>query len=257
MGVLNVTPDSFHAHHETPDLVRDRVRQMVQEGADIIDVGACSTRPGAVPVDEEEEMRRLRWSLPIVRQEAPRAIVSVDTFRASVAKMCVEEAGAQMVNDIGGGERDDRMFGTVAALGVPYVLTHSTPIEATSDDKAMAHLLRDLGRRLDALHEQGVCDVILDPGFGFSKTREQDFAILRNLEALHELEQPLLVGVSRKRMVCETLSVTPEEALNGTTVLHTICLQKGAHILRVHDVRQAKECIKIIQRSSCEKTCSI
>lgn len=245
MGILNVTPDSFFIHHEGEAAIAERTRQMLAEGAAILDIGACSTRPGSTPVDEAGEMERLRQSLTIVRREAPDAILSADTFRASVAKMCVEEFGVQIVNDVYMGERDPKMFRTVAELRVPYILTHCTPIEATDDAAYMAEFLRQMGRKVEELHELGVCDVILDPGFGFGKTLEQNYILMRNLEVLHQLELPLLIGISHKSMIYKLLGGTPDEALNGSTVLHTVSLQKGAHILRAHDVREAMECIKI------------
>ena len=245
MGILNATPDSFYQHDEGAEAIRQRTRKMLSQGATIVDVGACSTRPGYTAPDEKEEMRRLREALSIVREEAPKAIVSVDTFRANVAKMCVEEFGVQIVNDISEGELDKDMFKTVAELGVPYVLTHNKAIHDTDDAAFMAALLRDLGSKVEQLHEFGVCDIILDPGFGFGKTLEQNYILMRNLEVLHELHLPLLVGVSHKSMIFKLLGTTPDEALNGTTVLHTVALQKGAHILRVHEVKEAIECIKI------------
>lgn len=245
MGILNVTPDSFYIHHEGERAIAARTRQMLEEGAAILDIGACSTRPGSTPADEAEEMGRLREALGIVCREAPKAILSVDTFRASVAKMCVEEYGVQIVNDVYGGENDKNMFRTVAALGVPYVLTHSTPIDTDEDAPYMATFLRQTGRKVEELHELGVCDVILDPGFGFGKTLAQNYILMRNLEALHELELPLLIGVSHKSMIYRLLGTSAGEALNGSTVLHTVSLEKGAHILRVHDVREAQECISI------------
>ena len=245
MGILNATPDSFYQHDEGAEAIRLRTRQMLQEGATIVDVGACSTRPGYTAPDEKEEMRRLREALAIVREEAPKAIVSVDTFRANVARMCVEEFGVQIVNDISEGELDKEMFRTVAELGVPYVLTHNSPLPIKGEMEGVSHFLRDMGTKVEMLHEMGVCDIILDPGFGFNKTLEQNYILMRNLEVLHELHLPLLVGVSHKSMIFKLLGTTPDEAMNGTTVLHTIALQKGAHILRVHEVKDAMECIKI------------
>jgi len=247
MGILNATPDSFYVHHEGVEAIR--IRQILSEGAAILDVGACSTRPGVMPVDEAEEMRRLRLALKTVRQEAPRAVVSVDTFRANVAKMCVEEYGVQMVNDISGGNFDNKMFQTIAELGVPYVLTDnplsSAPRERTS---FLSDLLRDLGNKVEQLHEMGVCDIIIDPGFGFGKTLEQNYELMQNLEVMHELHLPLLVGISHKSMIYKLLGTTPELAMNGTTVLHTVALQKGAHILRAHEVKEAVECIQIVNQ---------
>lgn len=247
MGILNATPDSFYQHHEGGEAIRLRTRQMLTEGAAFLDIGACSTRPGYTPPDEKEEMRRLREAFSVVRKEAPDAIVSVDTFRANVAKMCVEEFGVQIVNDICSGSLDCEMFSTVAKLGVPYVLTHNAAIDETDDARFMAQFLQDMGSKVEALHDLGVCDVILDPGFGFGKTLEQNYALMRNLEVLHELGLPLLVGVSHKSMIYKLLGTTPDEALNGSTVLHTVALQKGAHILRAHEVKEAKECIKIVR----------
>lgn len=250
MGILNATPDSFYQHHEGAEVIRLRTRQMLSEGAAIVDVGACSTRPGYTPPDEKEEMRRLREALTIVRNEAPKAIVSVDTFRAEVVKMCVEEFGVQIVNDISGGDLDAGMFRTVAELGVPYILTHNATINETDDAAFMAQLLRDMGSKVETLHELGVCDIILDPGFGFGKTLDQNYTLMRNLKVLHELHLPMLVGISHKSMIYKLLGTTPDEALNGSTVLHTIALQKGAHILRVHEVREAIECIKIVHKAT-------
>lgn len=251
MGILNATPDSFYVHHEGDDAIRLRTREILAEGATIVDVGACSTRPGYTAPDMEEEMRRLREALTIVRQEAPKAIVSVDTFRAPVAKMCVEEFGVQMVNDISFGELDSEMFKTVAELGVPYVLTHNrtmTTDGSETDSIFMAQFMRDMGRKVEELHEIGVCDIILDPGFGFGKTLEQNYILMRNLEVLHEFELPLLIGISHKSMLFKLLGTTPQETLNGSTVLHTIALMKGANILRAHEVKEAMECIKIYSK---------
>lgn len=247
MGILNATPDSFYQHHEGAEAIRLRTRQMLAEGAAILDVGACSTRPGFTPPDEQEEMRRLREALAVVREEAPEAVVSVDTFRASVAKMCVEEFGVQMVNDISGGESDKEMFRMVAELHVPYVLTHNKALAIEGKQEVVSEVLRELGRKVEALHELGVCDIIIDPGFGFGKTLEENYILMQNLEVLHELYLPLLVGVSHKSMIYKLLGTTPGEALNGTTALHTVALMKGAHILRAHEVREAMECIKICQ----------
>lgn len=250
MGILNATPDSFYKHEEGAEALAHHALQMLEEGASILDVGACSTRPGFTPPEEEEEMRRLKEALSTLRKVAPKAILSVDTFRASVAKMCVEGFGVQMVNDISGGELDKEMFKTVAELGVPYILTHNANLDETEDAPFMAALLREMGGKVEALHELGVCDIILDPGFGFGKTLEQNYILMRNLEVLHELNLPLLVGVSHKSMIYKLLNVTPDEALNGTTALQTVALEKGAHILRAHEVREAVECVKIINKLS-------
>ena len=248
MGILNATPDSFFQHHEGTEAIALRTRQLIEEGATILDIGACSTRPGSISIDEKEEMLRLRQALHIVRQEAPNAIVSIDTFRANIAKMCVEEYGVQMVNDISGGEFDKKMFKTVAELGVPYVLTHNVTINDTDNTQFMAVFLRNIGSKVEELHELGLCDVIVDPGFGFNKTLEQNYVLIQNLEILHEFKLPLLVGLSRKSMIYKLLDTNPEGALNGSTVLHTIALTKGAHILRAHDVKEAIQCIKIVNK---------
>ena len=250
MGILNATPDSFYKHEEGAEALAHHALQMLEEGASILDVGACSTRPGFTPPDEKEEMRRLKEALSALRKVAPKAILSVDTFRASVAKMCVEGFGVQIVNDISGGELDKEMFKTVAELGVPYILTHNANLDETEDAPFMAALLREMGGKVETLHELGVCDIILDPGFGFGKTLEQNYILMRNLEVLHELNLPLLVGVSHKSMIYKLLNVTPDEALNGTTALQTVALEKGAHILRAHEVREAVECVKIINKLS-------
>ena len=248
MGILNATPDSFYQHHEGTEAIALRTRQLIEEGATILDIGACSTRPGSMSIDEKEEMLRLRQALHIVRQEAPNAIVSIDTFRANIAKMCVEEYGVQMVNDISGGEFDKKMFKTVAELGVPYVLTHNVTINDTDNTQFMAVFLRNIGSKVEELHELGLCDVIVDPGFGFNKTLEQNYVLMQNLEILHEFKLPLLVGLSRKSMIYKLLDTNPEGALNGSTVLHTIALTKGAQILRAHDVKEAIQCIKIVNK---------
>lgn len=246
MGILNLTPDSFYAgsRMQTEDEVEARVQQILAEGAAIIDVGACSTRPGADFVSEAEEMSRLEWGLRVLRRVAPEAVVSVDTFRASVARRCVEVYGVQIVNDISGGDMDEAMFPMVADLGVPYVLTHN----GASQGDLLADMLQYLGQRVERLHALGVKDILLDPGFGFGKSLEENYLLMRRLSDLSVLELPLLVGVSRKSMIYRLLDITPQEALNGTTVLHTLALMQGASILRVHDVRQAVESIKITQR---------
>ncbi|MBQ7495416.1 MAG: dihydropteroate synthase [Bacteroidaceae bacterium] len=254
MGILNVTSDSFFAASRVSgaEAVVARARQILDEGGTMVDVGACSTRPGSTPVDEDEEWRRLDGALAALRRELPEAIVSVDTFRADVARRCVQEYGVQIINDISGGERDPQMFETVAELGVPYVLTHDgslSPTPSAADEAWLASVARYLAERLQRLYDLGVADVILDPGFGFGKTLEQNYLLLRRLGDFIRLfpSCPFLVGVSRKRMVWQLLGITPDEALNGTTVLHTVALQAGAHLLRVHDVRAAVEAIKTIE----------
>ena len=239
MGIMNITPDSFFAgsRAETDEAIALRLHQMTAEGADIIDVGACSTRPGSEPVSEADEMARLRHALTIVRREQPEAVLSVDTFRPDVARMCVEEFGADIINDVGLVPDRQPMFSMVARLRVPYILMSSAP--------TMRDMLLGFAADVQALRDKGARDIIIDPGFGFGKTLAQNYAIMSRLERLHVLELPLLVGVSRKSMLYRLLDTSPEEVLNGTTVLNTIALQKGAHILRVHDVRQAVEAVKL------------
>lgn len=243
MGILNLTPDSFYAASrvEKEKSVRMRVRQIVDEGGAMIDVGACSTRPGAGSVDAKEEMRRLRNGMKAVREEAPDAVVSVDTFRADVAKMAVEELGADIVNDVSGGQLDERMFDTVTQLGVPYILTD---VQSTN----MKDMMLYFASKVQQLRDLGQKDIILDPGYGFGKTLEENYLLLNQQEMLTIFELPLLVGVSRKSMIYRLLDCTPNEALNGTSVLNTIALTKGTNILRVHDVKAAVEVVSIIQK---------
>ena len=250
MGILNCTPDSFYAgsRKQTEQEIAERAQQILVEGGRIIDVGAYSTRPGHKEVGEEEEMHRLQAALTVIHREVPDAIVSVDTFRPLVARRCVEEWGADIVNDVNptpdaSSERsDDRkkaMFEVVSQLGVPYILMSQQPtIEA---------MLSEWADDVLQLRSMGAKDIILDPGFGFGKSLDENFAVLRQMERLSVLNLPLLVGLSRKRMVWQTLNGSPETALNGTTVLNTIALQHGASILRVHDVREACECVKLLR----------
>ena len=256
MGILNVTPDSFYSgsRKQTETEIAERVEQILAEGGQMIDIGAYSSRPNADDVSTKEEMERLRRGLRILRENAPNAIVSVDTFRADVAKMCVEEYGVQIVNDISGGELDKEMFSTVARLGVPYVLMHmkgtpQTMQEAPHYDDLMKEVLLYFAEKIQQLRDLGQKDIILDPGFGFAKTLEHNYELLSHLEALQIFELPILVGVSRKSMIYKLLGTTAQEALNGTTVLNTICLMKGcANILRVHDVKECVEAVNIYQQ---------
>lgn len=228
MGILNVTPDSFFAgsRKQTEAEIAERANQIVEQGGTMIDVGAMSTRPGYDDVTVEEEMRRLRLALPIIRREQPDAIISVDTFREEVARMAVEEYGADIINDVRGEMTPPR---------VPYIYMSSAP---TSEA-----ILMDFAEKVQRLRDQGHKDIILDPGFGFGKTVEQNYEVLGNMERLQVMQLPILVGVSRKSMIWKKLGITPDEALNGTTALNTIALQKGATILRVHDVKEAVETV--------------
>ena len=237
MGIINLTPDSFYAasRKQAEGEIIARCHQILLEGASIIDVGACSTRPGGGLVSEEEEAERLQRGLRLIRREMPDAILSIDTFRPEVARMCIEEYGADIINDV---EGSDEMFQTVARLRTPYIYMSR---------KATVHdILLDFAQTVQRLRDLAQKDIILDPGFGFGKTQEENFQLLRELEKLHVLDLPLLVGMSRKRMVWQTLKVTPDNALNGTTVLNTVALQKGAFILRVHDVKEVSEAVKLV-----------
>lgn len=264
MGILNCTPDSFYAgsRMQTEQAIATRANDIISQGGTMIDIGAFSTRPGADEVSEEEEMARLRTALSIVRHEQPDAILSVDTFRPDVARMAVEEYGAGIINDVseggvtgvvntplteadgGIGCKDDEVippiFQMVARLGVAYILMS---VQSTLEATIMA-----FAKKVRQLRSLGQKDIILDPGFGFGKTVEENYAILDKMERLHALELPLLVGVSRKSMIFKLLGSSPEESLNGTTAINTIALLKGANILRVHDVRQATEVIRIVEQ---------
>lgn len=239
MGILNVTPDSFFSgsRKQTEREIAERTQQILNEGGTMIDVGGCSTRPGSDPVDEAEEMRRLRYALEIVRREAPDSVVSIDTFRPDVARMTVEEFGADIINDVSEGA-DENMFRMTARLGVPYVLMSLAP-----DIREMMMRFSDEIAQLRALGQK---DIILDPGFGFGKTLQQNYDVMREMDRLRALSLPILVGISRKRMIWQLLNSDPQQALNGTSVLNTISLLKGGDILRVHDVREAVECVRIV-----------
>ena len=250
MGILNVTPDSFYADSRTPmaepERIAQRVRQMLAEGADIIDVGAYSSRSGADDISPLEEMRRLEVALTTVREVAPEVYVSVDTFRSEVARQCVEHFGVDLINDISGGVLDRAMPKVVARLEVPYIIMHmkgnpETMQTAPEYQDVVAEVLEFLARQQQRFFDAGGKDVIIDPGFGFGKTLQHNYRLMDRLQDFHELHAPLLVGVSRKSMIYKLLETTPQDALNGTTVLHTIAMMNGAHILRVHDVQAAVE----------------
>ena len=263
MGILNVTPDSFYEKSRTfdEDAILRRAKQIAGEGGSIIDIGAYSTRPGSADVDESEEMSRLRRALYVVRKAVPGMPVSIDTFRADVAKMCVEEYGAEIINDVSGGEGDKRMFSTVARLGVPYILMHiggsidnmhsDAPLTSHADAEVpyMQSVVSFLTERINRLHALGAKDIIIDPGYGFGKSLQQNYELLNRLEDLKVWQLPLLVGVSRKSMIYKLLDTDSSQALNGTTVCNTIALMKGASILRVHDVRAAVEAVKIVKQT--------
>lgn len=253
MGILNLTPDSFYAgsRKQSEKEIVDRTRQIISEGGSIIDVGAYSSRPNATDVPVKEEMERLRRGLAFIFREEPEAIVSVDTFRADVARMCVEEFGVAIVNDISAGELDKDMFSTIARLKVPYVMMHmkGTPQDMQTHphyDNPLKEILYYFSEKKQRLHDLGAKDLIIDPGFGFGKTLEQNYELLAKLEDFSIFGLPVLVGVSRKSMIYNLLGTNPQGALNGTTAANTIALMKGADILRVHDVRAAAEAVKIV-----------
>ena len=255
MGILNVTPDSFYSgsRMQTQEEIAVRARQIIDEGASIIDIGAYSSRPNAEHITAGEEMNRLRTGLEIVNRNHPDAIVSVDTFRADVAEQCVKDYGVAIVNDIAAGEMDDRMFETVARLGVPYIMMHmqGTPQNMQKEphyDNLIKEVFIYFARKVQQLRDLGMKDIILDPGFGFGKTLEHNYELMAHLEEFSIFELPLLVGVSRKSMIYKLLGGTPQDALNRTTVLDTVALMKGANILRVHDVREAVEAVRIVEK---------
>lgn len=255
MGILNVTPDSIYAESRTSDEehIAARVQQLMDDGADMIDIGGYSSRPGADDVSPEEEMNRLRRGLRVVRRLYPEVLISVDTFRADVARMCVEEEGADIINDISGGMMDRQMFRTVARLGVPYILMHMQGTPATMQqaphyDNLRREVMLYFAERIDRLCQMGAKDIIVDPGFGFGKTLEHNYELFHHLDDFNLFNLPLLVGISRKTMIYKLLGGTPQTSLNGTTVLNTIALMKGVHILRVHDVKEAVEAKRIVMK---------
>ena len=255
MGILNITPDSFFAgsRKQTEKEIVERTIQILEEGADIIDVGANSSRPKADYVSEEEEISRLRFGLEILFREAPQAMVSVDTFRAGIARECVEKFGVAIINDISAGGLDEKMFDTVAQLQVPYILMHlrgtpQTMMEFTDYEKPVPDILRYFSEKIQSLHQKGVENIWIDPGFGFSKNTEQNYSILNSLDQFAVFGLPILAGFSRKTMIREVLGVAAEEALNGTTALNMFALTKGVDILRVHDVKEAVQTIQIYNK---------
>ena len=253
MGILNITPDSFYAESrkQTEQDIRSRTRQIIEKGGSIIDVGAYSSRPNATHISPEEEMHRLRNGLQIIKNEYPDAIISVDTFRADVARMCVEEYGVAIINDIAAGEMDENMFQTVAQLKVPYIMMHmqGTPQNMQQHphyENVVREVMLYFATKIQQLRDLGAKDLIIDPGFGFGKTLEHNYELLNKLETFQLFDLPLLVGVSRKSMIYKLLGGTSEDALNGTSVINTISLLKGANMLRVHDVKAASEVVQIV-----------
>ena len=253
MGILNVTPDSFFAESRTieTDDIRRRIDDLISQGADIIDIGGYSSRPGAPEVSTDEEYSRLARGLEAIRKYHPDTLISVDTFRADVARRCVSDWEADIINDISGGNLDAEMWPTVAELRVPYILMHmrGTPssMQSLCDyNDVTADVIRDLAFKIDAMHQLGIADIIVDPGFGFAKDINQNYQLMAELDQFKQLNAPLLVGISRKSMIYRPLDITPQTAINGTTVLNTFALLHGANILRVHDVKEAVEAVKII-----------
>jgi dihydropteroate synthase len=251
MGILNITPDSFYAESRlsSVDAVLERVGIMETEGADFIDIGGYSTRPGAEDISISEEIDRIQSIIEPVNKNFPDVIISIDTFRSEVARVAVRY-GADIINDVSGGLLDDRMFDTVAELGVAYVLMHmrgtpQTMNDLTGYDQLVPDILGELKQKMNLLRSKGVSDVLIDPGFGFAKTIPQNFELMRDLSEFNLLGCPILVGISRKATIYRTLHITAAEALNGTTVLNTLALEYGASVLRVHDVRAAVEAVKL------------
>ncbi|WP_036152589.1 dihydropteroate synthase [Maribacter forsetii] len=251
MGILNVTPDSFFdgGKYKDESSILHQVEKMLNEGATFIDIGAYSSRPGALEVDEATELQRITPIVSLILEKFPDTVLSIDTFRSSVAKACIEK-GAAIVNDISAGLQDENMLSTVAKLNAPYIMMHmrGTPQnmqKQTDYEDILKEILYFFSKRLFAAKALGIKDIIIDPGFGFAKNIAQNYKLLNQMEVMNIIEHPILAGISRKSMIYKTLDTTADQALNGSTALHMICLQKGAKILRVHDVKEAMECIKL------------
>jgi len=260
MGILNVTYDSFHrgSRYNTDIEILEAAGKMLKEGAGIIDVGGYSSRPGAGDVPQDEELRRVKKAVKLIKGEFPEAVISVDTFRSEVAKQAIADCGAHIVNDISGGEADNNMFKVVRELNVPYILMHMRGTPRTMQDNpvyddVVAVILRWFGERIFRLQAEGVKDIIIDPGFGFAKDSVHNFEMLRRLGDFQIAGLPLLVGISRKTMIWRTLDITPDDALNGTTALNMAALLNGADILRVHDVKEAIETVRLFQEIATER----
>lgn len=261
MGILNVTPDSFYkgSRHNSDSEILKSATLMLEQGADILDFGGYSSRPGAVDISEKEESNRVLKAVKLVSAEFPDAIISVDTFRAGIAREAVEECGAHIINDISGGVADSSMFDMVARLNVPYIMMHMKGDPRTMQnnpvyDDVVADILKWFGERIYNLRLSGVKDIIIDPGFGFGKTAGHNFEMLRRLNEFSVAGLPVMVGISRKSMIWKTLDISAEEAMNGTTALHALALVNGADILRVHDVREAVQVVKLIKEVGKRKT---
>lgn len=255
MGILNITPDSFfvESRKQGEQEIVTRVAEILTQGGKIVDIGAQSTRPSSTLLSSKEEIERLKPALNIINKEFPDAILSVDTFYSDVARFCVEEHGVDIINDISGGEMDKNMFDTVASLNVPYILMHmrgtpQTMSQLTDYDNLIQDIFYYFSKKIAELHLKGVNDIIIDPGFGFSKTIDQNYELMASLKGFSIFELPLLVGISRKKMIYNLIDSTAEESLNGTSILNTFALQNGADILRVHDVKEAVEAVKITEK---------
>lgn len=260
MGIINITPDSFFSESRSIEAnqICHRVASMIESGMDILDVGACSTRPGIEQVSEQEELARLRMAMEVIRNKWPDLPVSIDTYRASVASEMVQSFKADMINDISGGSLDEKMFETIARLQVPYVLSHIQGNPTTMQlnpgyEDITTDICQYFSQKMAELLRLGVNDIVLDPGFGFGKTLQHNYQLLKGLDELTIQNRPLLIGISRKSMIYKFLNIDPEQSLNGTTVLHTMALMGGASILRVHDVKEAKEAILLYENL---KNCS-
>ena len=249
MAIVNITPNSFYTSwgYMSEENLLCRVAELVEQGADIIDLGACSTQPGSTPISEEEEWYRLAPALEAIRKKWPKIVLSVDTFRAEIAEKAIIN-GADIINDVYGGEHDNHIWNVIAKYRVPYILTHAQSIDQSSHteyDNTMSQVLDFFQSRLDILHKMGIADVIVDPGFGFAKNEQQNYTILRQMDILKQLNTPILAGISRKSMLYKPLGLKPESVLPATITANTIALEKGAHILRVHDVAETKQTIQI------------
>ena len=255
MGIINITPDSFYSdsRKQTVTEVLEQANVMISEGADILDLGAYSTRPQAEDISEEEEWQRISSILPTLRSVFPKVVLSLDTFRSGIAKKAINE-GIDIINDISGGELDPNMFNVIASNQCPYIMMHMRGTPQTMQsmntyDDLVNDVILHLSGKIKQLNDLNFHNIILDPGFGFAKNIDQNFELLSRIEELHQLPYPLLVGLSRKSMIYKTLGITAEESLNGTTALHAIALEKGAQLLRVHDVKEAKECIALWKKT--------
>jgi len=256
MGIINITPDSFYQGSRLmdPEIILNSATEMILKGADILDIGAYSSRPGSGGIPVKEEMRRLETALTVIRKAHPDILLSVDTFRSEIASMVVKKFNVNMINDISAGDMDLQMHDTVAGLQVPYIMMHMKGKPSDMQEHAVytdvvKEIIHNFSEKLGQLNKLGINDIIIDPGFGFAKTIEHNYQILKQLEAFHLFNQPLMVGVSRKSMIYRVLGNHPSEALNGSTVLHTIALMKGANILRVHDVKEARETIDLFSKT--------